>query len=175
MESDQGLNKNRTVRGGETAKVVRVARQEHPPAGLGGYCYNVGVDDVFGSDARGMKHRSDEPSQVTVGVSAGDRLFVSGQESVDELGATGSSIQLREYEGRDNDVVAGPRCSLHGAAHPPFGSRVRAYQSREGFAVKGDDQRPPSARSKRPISASSSGPRGPSSASSRSSRALRAR
>ena len=147
VELGQGLNKNRTIRGGETAKVVRVARQEHPTAGLGGYCHNVGVHDVFGSDARGMEHRSDEPSQVAVGISAGDRLLVSGQESVDELGAAGSSIQLREHERRDNDLVAGPRGSLHGAAHPPLGSRVRTCQRREGFAVKSDDQRPPSARS----------------------------
>ena len=147
VASDQGLNKNCPVRGGKSAEVVGVARQQHAAARLGGYRHYVSVDDAFRSDTRSMEHRSDEPSQVAVCVSAGDRLLVSSQESVDELEAASSSIQLREHEGRDSDVLARPRRSLHGAAHPPFGSRVGACKRHEGFTGESDDQRPPSARS----------------------------
>jgi hypothetical protein len=37
------------------------------------------------------------------------------------VGAASSSIQFREHEGRDDDVLAGPRRSFHGPAYPPFG------------------------------------------------------
>jgi hypothetical protein len=90
---------------------------------------------------------SDEPSKIAVGVPASDGLLVPSEECVDELGTTRSSVELGEHKGRDDDVLAGPRRSLHGLAHTPFGLRVRTCQSRECVAVKGDDQRPPSARS----------------------------
>jgi hypothetical protein len=78
--SGQRLNKNRTVRGRETAKVVGVARQEHPTPGLGCYRHHMSVDNVFGPDAPGVEHRSDEPSKGTVGVPASDGLLVPSEE-----------------------------------------------------------------------------------------------
>jgi len=80
VASDQGLNKNRTVRGGKSPKVVGVARQQYAAARLGRNRNNVSVDDVFGSDARGVEHRSDEPSKGTVGVPASDGLLVPSEE-----------------------------------------------------------------------------------------------
>ena len=70
----------RTVGGRESAKVVGVARQEHPTPGLGRYRDHVSVDNMFGSEARGVEHRSDEPSKGTVGVPASDGLLVPSEE-----------------------------------------------------------------------------------------------